>query len=219
MNSKAIVFGAIGIAALGIVAYKFLPSMNMGAMDGMDHATMDGSNVSASTKAFDGAMTTMMKGMMATPTGKPDLDFMQGMIPHHQGAIEMSKVVLQFGQDAEVKALAENVIKAQEGEIAFMEGWLENTDTSKLVESPDAAKGNVDAMNAMMKNMTMTYSDDADLDYIKGMIPHHQGAIDMAKVALQHAKDPEVLKLAGDVVKAQEGEISFMQDWLKRMGK
>lgn len=219
MNSKVVLFGAIGIAALGILAYNVLPLVGMDGMQGMDLATMDGSSVSASTKAFDGAMTTMMKGMMAAPTGKPDLDFMQGMIPHHQGAIEMSKVVLQFGKDAEVKALAENVIKAQEGEIALMKVWLEKTDKSTLVESPEAAKGNTDAMNTMMKNMSMTYSDDADVDYIKGMIPHHQGAIDMAKVALQYAKDPDVLKLAGEVVKAQEGEISFMQDWLKRMGK
>ena len=219
MNSKSILLGAIGIAALGIAAYTFVPSMGMGPMAGMDHSTIDGSNVSASTKAFDGAMTSMMKDMMAVPTGKPDLDFMQGMIPHHQGAIEMSKVVLQFGKDAEVKALAENVIKAQDSEIAFMKAWLEKTDKSTLVESPEAAKGNADAMNAMMKNMTMTYSDDADVDYIKGMIPHHQGAINMAKVALQYAKDPDVLKLAGEVVKAQEVEISFMQDWLKRMRK
>jgi uncharacterized protein (DUF305 family) len=219
MNSKAILFGAIGIAVLGIAAYTYLPSIGMGSMSGMDHAAMDGNNVSPSTKAFDGAMTSMMKGMMTAPTGKPDLDFMQGMIPHHQGAIEMSKVVLQFGKDPEVKTLAENVIKAQEGEIALMKAWIEKTDTSKLVESPEAAKGNGDAMNAMMKNMVMNYSDDADVDYIKGMIPHHQGAIDMAKVAQQYAKDPDVLKLAGEVVTAQEGEISFMNDWLKRMGK
>lgn len=219
MNSKAILFGAIGIAALGVAAYTYLPYLGMGPMAGMDHSYMNGSNASPSTKAFDGAMTTMMKGMMAAPTGKPDLDFMQGMIPHHQGAIEMSKVVLQFGKDAEVKALAENVIKAQEGEIALMKSWLEKTDKTKLADSPEAAKANAAATDGMMKNMKMTYSDNADADYIKGMIPHHQGAIEMAKVALQYAKDPEVLKLAGEVVKAQEAEISFMQDWLKRMGK
>ena len=219
MNSKTILLGAIGIAALGIAAYTFLPSVGMGPMEGMEHANMDGSNVSPSTKAFDGAMTAMMKGMMVTPTGKPDLDFMQGMIPHHQGAIDMSKVVLQFGKDPEVKALAEDVIKAQEGEIALMKSWLEKTDKTKLANSPEAAKANAAATDGMMKNMKMTYSDNADADYIKGMIPHHQGAIEMAKVALQYAKDPEVLKLAGEVVKAQEAEISFMQDWLKRMGK
>ncbi len=218
-NNLKLIIAATAIAALGAIAYTQLPMGGVGSMSGMDHATMDGSNVSPSTKAFDGAMTTMMKGMMTAPTGKPDMDFLQGMIPHHQGAIEMSKVVLQFGKDPEVKTLAENVIKAQEGEIAFMKAWIEKSDKSKLVESPEAAKGNGDAMNAMMKNMVMTYSDDADVDYIKGMIPHHQGAIDMAKVALQFAKDPAVLKLAGEVVKAQEGEISFMNDWLKRMGK
>jgi uncharacterized protein (DUF305 family) len=71
----------------------------------------------------------------------------------------------------------------------------------------------------MMKDMMMPYSGDADVDFIKGMIPHHQGAIDAAKVALQHAKDPEVLKLAQDIATAQDGEITFMKDWLKKMGK
>ncbi len=69
-------------------------------------------------------MAGMMKNMMTPLTGKPDLDFVQGMVPHHQGAIDMAKAVLRYGNDLELKTFAENVIKAQEGEIAFMTGWL-----------------------------------------------------------------------------------------------
>ena len=73
-------------------------------------------------------------------------------------------------------------------------------------------------MDSMIKNMMAPLSGDADVDYVKGMIPHPQAAVDMAKVALQHAKDPEVLKHANDVEKAQESEISSMTDWLKKKG-
>ena len=73
-----------------------------------------------------------------------------------------------------------------------------------------------DAMGKMHKDMMIKYSGNADVDFVRGMIPHHQGAIAMAKVVIANGKDPEIRKLAEGVVKAQEAEIKEMQDWLAK---
>ncbi|ACK49074.1 protein of unknown function DUF305 [Methylocella silvestris BL2] len=79
-------------------------------------------------------------------------------------------------------------------------------------DSADA--GYMRAMSNMDKTMSAPMTGDADVDFVIMMLPHHQGAVDMAKVALDHAKDPFVRKLAGDVVQSQEAEIAAMKQWL-----
>lgn len=82
-----------------------------------------------------------------------------------------------------------------------------------------ATKAYKAANDKMHKEMGIAFSGDADVDFARGMIPHHQGAVDMAKVVLAHGKDPELRKLAEGVITEQEKEISFLRDWLKKQGK
>lgn len=110
----------LAIAATALLA--------MGGMAQAEEMKMDHSMHMETMEAgglYDGAMKTMHEGMMAVkPTGDADVDFVAGMIPHHQGAIDMAKVVLEKGKDPEIRKLAEGIVKAQESEIKMMTEWL-----------------------------------------------------------------------------------------------
>ena len=106
-------------AAFGLAALPLL------AEGEMDHSTMPMTGMETpATLAYMDAMMQMHQAMTISYTGNPDVDFIAGMIPHHQGAVEMAKIVLEHGTDPEVRKLAEGIIAAQESEIAWMTDWL-----------------------------------------------------------------------------------------------
>ena len=88
-------------------------------------------DLSAGSKALEEANATMHQSMAIEMTGDVDVDFMRGMIPHHQGAIDMAVIVLKYGKDPEVRKLAEAIVAAQETEIAFMKEWLRKNGASE----------------------------------------------------------------------------------------
>ena len=92
--------------------------MNHGAM-----STPAAAGDSPSTKAYKAANERMHKDMAIAFTGDVDQDFVKGMLPHHQGAVEMAKIVLQYGKDPKIRKLARDIVKAQQAEIAFMTAW------------------------------------------------------------------------------------------------
>jgi uncharacterized protein (DUF305 family) len=85
------------------------------------------------------------------------------------------------------------------------------------MESP-ATKAFMEANMAMHSGMDIAFTDNPDVDFVRGMIPHHQGAVDMARIVLEHGTDPEVKAFAKTIIAAQEAEIKWMNDWLAKNG-
>jgi uncharacterized protein (DUF305 family) len=115
------------IAALAFAAAPAL-AQHAGHGDHASHSQAAAPAASPSTAAFEAANAKMHEGMAITYSGDPDVDFARGMIPHHQGAIDMAKVALAHGKDPQMRKLAQEIVDNQEKEIAVLKDWLAKND-------------------------------------------------------------------------------------------
>ncbi len=152
-----------------------------------------------------------------------DLRFIDAMMMHHQGAVVMAKEALEKSQRPEMKQLANNIIEAQNKEIAQMKQWR-TAWYPKASQQPVAFGGankSVMPMSAkqhesMMMSQDLGAADDKfDLRFLNAMIPHHEGALVMAKDALSKSTRPEIKQLNQDILTSQQAEITRMKQWRK----
>ncbi len=151
-----------------------------------------------------------------------DVTFAQGMIPHHQQAVEMSTIALdpERNASAEVKDLATRIQGAQDPEIQLMTGWLtewgQPVDAMTGMEGMEGMEtGDMPGTEGMMSLDEMTGLEAAngpafDKLWLDMMVRHHQGAVTMSKTAQTDGKAAVVKELAGKIISAQEAEIAEM---------
>ena len=187
-----------------------------------EHA--DSSSISHSSNGSE-IIDLMHAPMMAQAfqkTDNPDVDYLYNMIPHHQGAIDSSKKLLETTTNEQLITLAKAIIAEQEQEIAEFTKLIPEL-TAKAVSYADIdTKAVADKaemlMHKIMGDMTkVAISADNDINYLKGMIPHHQGAIDASKQVLEVTKDDKIKEVANRIIAAQEKEIATMNDLLAKL--
>ncbi|NJL38109.1 MAG: DUF305 domain-containing protein [Leptolyngbyaceae cyanobacterium RM2_2_4] len=171
-------------------------------MEGMDHGSEMSMDLGPADESFD-------------------LRFIDAMILHHQGAVEMAQVALEQSDRDEIKQLSQQIIAAQEQEIQQMQEWRQ-TWYSDAADEPvmyHAEMGHMMPMSEEMKASMMmdvdlgTADEEFDLRFINAMIPHHEGALTMAEEALEKSDRPEIQQLAQQILASQESEIDQMNQW------
>jgi len=143
-----------------------------------------------------------------------ELQFLDTMIVHHGGAIDAAQLVATRAQHEELRQLAKAIIADQQREVAKMKQWR----SQWFGDSPQAVNMDLPGMRDGMEDMDLSKLDalkenDFDLEFIRQMVPHHEGAVTMVNDILTRDVHPELKSLAENIVKSQSNEIETMKAW------
>ncbi len=213
---------SFGLAALSLAACNQPASNTAMNHNGMNHngMVMNGNKAMMPMNANHNVAGTDHKSMASSPNAASqpfDLQFIDTMTHHHQGAIDMAKMASTKSQNDELKKFAQKIIEDQNKEIGQMKDWREKWYSGKPAALNMEMSGMSDSMKMMMgdgmKKMEVASSKEFDLMFLDMMKPHHAGAVTMAKDALAKAEHPEIRTLANQIITSQEAEIKQIDAW------
>ena len=152
----------------------------------------------------------------AAEFNEADVTFVQTMIPHHQQALEMSKLAAKNASREEVKKLAADIETAQQAEMEKMRGWLKTWGRPESAPAMNHGPGGMAGMTSDTDMAAMEKATGAEFDelFLKSMVDHHRGAIDSAKTEQANGKNAEAKATADSVVADQTAEIERIQKHL-----
>ena len=215
------------LVAVLVLAVLLVAVEGMGFLVGqITHAT-DESGAGASTSEDDtGSMmngrSSMGSMMDSLDEGKPfDLQFIDQMIPHHEGALMSSEHMISNSKRPEMRQLYENIQKSQSEQIEQMQEWRKEWYPD--AEQPSGMMGDGQTGSMMGTGMMggsmqgMMGGNALDIMFLKMMIPHHQMAVDMSDEALSKAEHPELRDLAQNIRDEQYSEIELMKGYLSEV--
>ena len=201
-----------------VLAVLLVAACGMGFVVGRNTLTTDESSTVTSTSGDNEGSMMNGGGMMGShmmssldEEGKSfDLQFIDQMIPHHEGALMSSEHMISNSKHPEMRQLYEDIQNSQSEQIEQMQEWREEWYPG--VEQPSGMTGN-GMMNSSMQGMMGGNA--LDVMFLKMMIPHHQMAVDMSDEALSKAEHPELRDLAQKIRDEQSSEIELMQGYLE----
>ena len=156
-----------------------------------------------------------------------DVTFVQGMIPHHRGALEMAQLAGDRAEDPRVLELADRIEAAQQPEIETMSSWLgqwgepvpEEADAGTDHGSVGHGGTGMDGMPAAdMAALEAASGAEFDRMWLEMMIAHHRGAVEMARTEIAEGRNPDAVALAGEIADSQAAEIEEMETLLAELG-
>ncbi len=220
------IFGLTIAAALTLFAVgcqQTATNSNIGNSNANVNSGHDMSNMNRMAN-MDGDMSKMQGRDMSNMNSDPgasdqpfDLQYLDSMIHHHNGAIAMAKMVLSKSVRPELRSFAQKVIDDQTKEIAFMrqlrDQWYVGKPSAVNMDMPGMIGGMKMMNGEHMNEMDEMKPEHFDGHFLKMMILHHEGALEMSRLAQQKAEHPEIKKLAETIIRAQQPEIEMMKKW------